>query len=55
MKQETVVQVQSEIKAVENEICNLEYHLVMMDGERQKTKYSLEELKNRKEKLESYL
>lgn len=55
MKKETAVQVQSEIKAVENEIRNLEYHLVMMDGERQKTKLSLEELKNRKEKLESYL
>jgi len=41
MKKETVVQVQSELDVVESE--------------RRKTKRSLEELKNRKEELRSYL
>ncbi|WP_179885190.1 hypothetical protein [Bacillus paramycoides] len=55
MKKETAVQVQSELKAIESDIRNLEYHLVIMDGERQKTKKTLGELKNRKEELKSYL
>ncbi|MBS9806593.1 hypothetical protein [Bacillus toyonensis] len=55
MKKETAVQVQSELNAIEGDIRNLEYHLVMMDSERLKTKNALEELKKRKEKLKSYL
>ncbi|MGG1339723.1 hypothetical protein ABE244_03850 [Bacillus toyonensis] len=55
MKKETKIQVEGELEKVESDISNLKYHLVMMDGERQKTKCSLKELKNRKEKLESYL
>ncbi|WP_170950100.1 hypothetical protein [Bacillus cereus] len=55
MKKETKIQVEGELEKVEGDISNLEYHLVMMDGERQKTRKALEELKNRKEKLKSYL
>ncbi len=55
MKKETKIQVEGELKKVESDISNLEYHLVMMDGERQKTRKTLEDLKNRKEKLKSYL
>ncbi|HFJ9453576.1 hypothetical protein QYM13_21755 [Bacillus pacificus] len=55
MKKEIVVQVQSELEIVESEIRKLEYHLVGLDSEKRKTKRSLEELKNRKEKLKSYL
>ncbi|MBJ8018392.1 hypothetical protein ABE201_17900 [Bacillus mycoides] len=55
MKKETVVQVQSELYVVESEIRKLEYHLVGLDSEKCKTKRSLEELKNRKEELRSYL
>ncbi|MGR5983873.1 hypothetical protein ACT7CN_26035 [Bacillus cereus] len=55
MKKETVVQVQSELDVVESEIRKLEYHLVGLDGEKRKTKRSLEGLKNWKEELKSYL
>ncbi|HDR8110434.1 TPA: hypothetical protein QCZ04_003507 [Bacillus cereus] len=55
MKKETKIQLEGELEKVESDISNLEYHLVMMDGERQKTRKALEELKNRKEKLKSYL
>ncbi|WP_176549920.1 hypothetical protein [Bacillus wiedmannii] len=55
MKKETAVQVQSELNAVESEIRKMEYHLVGLDSEKRKTKRSLEELKNRKEELKSYL
>ncbi|MBK5474394.1 hypothetical protein JFU54_28840 [Bacillus sp. TH19] len=55
MKKETQIQLEGELEKVESDISNLEYHLVMMDGERKKTKQSLEELKDRKKKLKSYL
>ncbi|MGX5569546.1 hypothetical protein ACWKT7_28100 [Bacillus toyonensis] len=55
MKKETKIQLEGELKKVESDISNLEYHLVMMDGENQKTRKALEELKNQKEKLKSYL
>lgn len=55
MKKETKIQVEGELEKVESDISNLEYHLVMMDGERQKTRKALDELKHRKEKLKSYL
>ncbi|WP_186802888.1 hypothetical protein [Bacillus anthracis] len=55
MKKETVVQVQSELDVLESKIRKLEYHLVGLDSEKRKTKRSLEELKNRKENLKSYL
>lgn len=55
VKKETKIQLEGELKKVESDISNLEYHLVMMDGERQKTRKALDELKNRKEKLKSYL
>ncbi|MCU5755657.1 hypothetical protein [Bacillus thuringiensis] len=55
MRKETKIQVEGELKKVESDISNLEYHLVMMDGERQKTRKALDELKNRKKELKSYL
>ncbi|MGG4305956.1 hypothetical protein [Bacillus wiedmannii] len=55
MKKETVVQVQSELNAVESEIRKMEYHLVGLNNEKRKTKLSLEVLKKQKEKLKSYL
>ncbi|HHT7240530.1 TPA: hypothetical protein ACTZ5V_005814 [Bacillus cereus] len=55
MRKETAVQVQSEIKTVESEIHKLQYHLIGLDSEKRKTKQSLEELKNRKQLLKSYL
>ena len=55
MKKETKIQLEGELEKVESDISNLEYRLVMMDGERQKTRKALDELKNRKEKLKSYL
>ncbi|GMR68060.1 MULTISPECIES: hypothetical protein [Bacillus cereus group] len=55
MKKETAVQVQSELEVIESEIRKMEYHLVGLDSEKQKTKRSLEELKNRKEELKGYL
>ncbi|WP_169513038.1 hypothetical protein [Bacillus fungorum] len=55
MKKEPVMQVQSELDVVESEIRKLEYRLVGLDREKRKTKRSLEELKNRKEELKSFL
>lgn len=55
MKEETKIQVEGELEKVESDISNLEYHLVMMDGERQKTRKALDELKIRKKELKSYL
>lgn len=46
MRKETVVQVQSEIKAVESEIHKLEYYLNGLNSEKQNTKHKLHELKN---------
>ncbi|EEK91782.1 hypothetical protein bcere0012_53360 [Bacillus cereus BDRD-ST24] len=46
---------EGELEKIESDISNLEYHLVMMDGERQKTRKALDELKNRKKELRSYL
>lgn len=54
MKKETAVQVKSEIEKVVDEICKLEYHLVGLDSEKQKTKRSLKQLKCRLEGLKSY-
>lgn len=55
MKKETVVQVQSELDVVEDEIRKMEYHLVGLNNEKRKTQLSLEVLKKQKEKLKSYL
>ncbi|HHI3604959.1 TPA: hypothetical protein QCU10_001478 [Bacillus anthracis] len=55
MKKETVVQVQSELEVVKSEIRKMEYHLIGLNNEKRKTNMALEELKNRKEKLKSYL
>ncbi|MGI8363165.1 hypothetical protein [Bacillus cereus] len=55
MKKETKIQLEGELEKVESDISNLEYHLVMMDGERQKTRKTLAELKIRKKELKSYL
>ncbi|WP_215589144.1 hypothetical protein [Bacillus mycoides] len=55
MKKETKIQVEGELKKVESDISNLEYHLVMMDSEKKKTKLQLQELQDRKKKLKSYL
>ncbi|WP_176526245.1 hypothetical protein [Bacillus cereus] len=55
MKKETKIQVEGELEKIESDISNLEYHLVMMDDERQKTRKALEELKNWKKELKSYL
>lgn len=55
MKEETKIQVNSELAVVESEIRKMEYHLVGLDNEKRKTKLSLEVLKKQKEKLKSYL
>lgn len=55
MKKETKIQLEGELEKVESDISNLEYHLVMMDGERQKTRKALNELNIRKKELKSYL
>ncbi|EJQ90043.1 hypothetical protein [Bacillus cereus] len=55
MKKETAVQVKSELAVVESEIRKMEYHLIGLNSEKRKTKQSLEELKNRKQELKSYL
>lgn len=55
VKKETKIQLEGELEKVESDISNLEYHLVMMDGERQKTRKALDELKIRKKELKSYL
>lgn len=55
MKKETKIQVEGELAAVESEIHKLQYHLVGLDSEKKKTKLQLQELKDRKEKLFSYL
>ncbi|MEB9422731.1 hypothetical protein P4I85_15180 [Bacillus cereus] len=55
MKKETKIQLEGELEKVESDISNLEYHLVMMDGERQKTWKALADLKKRKKELKSYL
>lgn len=51
VKKETIVQVKSEIITNQEEINKYEYHLVMMDVEREKTKKKIEELKDRRETL----
>ncbi|MCP1399255.1 MULTISPECIES: hypothetical protein [Bacillus cereus group] len=51
MKKEAIVQVNSEIITNQEEINKYEYHLVMMDVEREKTKKKIEELKERRETL----
>ncbi|MGH1293802.1 hypothetical protein [Bacillus cereus] len=55
MKKETKIQLEGELEKVESNISNLEYHLVMMDSEERKTRKALDELKNRKRELKSYL
>lgn len=55
MKKDTKIQLEGELEKVESDISNLEYHLVMMDGERQKTRKALDDLKKRKKELKSYL
>ncbi|MHA4207350.1 hypothetical protein [Bacillus cereus] len=51
MKQETLVQVKSEIITNQEELNKYEYHLVMLDIEREKTKKKIEGLKERRETL----
>ncbi|MGG1339905.1 hypothetical protein ABE244_04795 [Bacillus toyonensis] len=55
MKKETKIQVEGELTAVESEIHKLEYHLFGLDSEKRKTKQRLQELQDRKKKLNSYL
>lgn len=55
MKKETKIQLEGELKTVENEIHRMQYHLNGLNSEKRKTEKALEELKNRKAKLKSYL
>lgn len=51
MKESTKIQIKSEIVTNQDEINKYEYHLIMMDVEREKTKKKIEELKKRRETL----
>lgn len=55
MKKITEVQLKSELKTIDSEISKLEYHLVGLKSEKEKTIQWLEELNNRKRKIKSYL
>ncbi|SCN11868.1 hypothetical protein [Bacillus wiedmannii] len=55
MKKETKIQVEGELEKVENDIHRMQYHLNGLNSEKRKTEKALEEMKNRKEKLKSYL
>ena len=55
MRKETKIQVQSEIESIESDITKLQFHLHGINDEKRKTEKNLDELRDRKEKLKSYL
>ncbi|MGH0635217.1 hypothetical protein [Bacillus pacificus] len=55
MKKETKIQVEGELHTIQSEIYKLQYHLAGLNNEKRKTKQQLQELKDRKDKLISYL
>ncbi|MDT3494922.1 hypothetical protein NLU03_10805 [Bacillus toyonensis] len=55
MKKETEIQVKGELHTIESEIYKLQYQLAGLNNEKWKTEQQLQELKDRKDELISYL